>query len=144
MDKELRELKVTAIEHGTVIDHIPANNVFRVIRILNLDNTDNQILFGVNLESHKYGRKGIIKVSNMFFAKEEINKIALVAPTATLIVIRNFKVESKTHVEVPDQIDNITNQENIPTRFTVIDKNDLRLQCHYCEKITVKNNISFL
>ena len=152
MDKELRELKVTAIEHGTVIDHIPANNVFRVIRILNLDNTENQVLFGVNLESHKYGKKGIIKVSNMFFAKKEINKIALVAPTATLIVIRDFKVQSKTQVEVPDQIDTIvkcfnpnciSNQENIPTRFTVIDKSDLKLKCHYCEKITARNNIAF-
>jgi aspartate carbamoyltransferase regulatory subunit len=153
MDKEMRELKVTAIEHGTVIDHIPANNVFRVIRILNLDSTENQVLFGINLESHKYGKKGIIKVSNLFFEREEINKIALVAPTATLIVIRDFKVVSKTQVEVPEVVDKIvkcfnpnciTNHENIPTHFTVIDKEELKLLCHYCEKITVKNNIAFL
>ena len=153
MEKEMRELKVTAIEHGTVIDHIPANNVFRVIRILNLDETENQILFGINLESHKYGKKGIIKVSNMFFERDEINKIALVAPTATLIVIRDFKVVSKTQVEVPEIVDKIvkcfnpnciTNHENIPTHFTVINKDELKLLCHYCEKTTAKNNISFL
>ncbi len=153
MEKEMRELKVTAIEHGTVIDHIPANNVFRVIRILNLDETENQILFGINLESHKYGKKGIIKVSNMFFERDEINKIALVAPTATLIVIRDFKVVSKTQVEVPEVVDKIvkcfnpnciTNHENIPTHFTVINKDELKLLCHYCEKTTAKNNISFL
>ena len=153
MEKEMRELKVTAIEHGTVIDHIPANNVFRVIRILNLDSTENQVLFGINLESHKYGKKGIIKVSNLFFEREEINKIALVAPTATLIVIRDFKVVSKSQVEVPEVVDKIvkcfnpnciTNHEYIPTHFTVIDKDELKLQCHYCEKITAKNNIAFL
>ena len=153
MDKELRELKVTAIENGTVIDHIPANNVFKVIRILNLENNQHQVLFGDNLESQKYGKKGIIKVSNTFFAPDEINKIALVAPTATLIVIKNFKVADKKKVEVPDQINKIvkcfnpgciTNHENISTRFRVIDKLELRLQCHYCEKITAKNNIVFV
>ncbi|HNX89016.1 MAG TPA: aspartate carbamoyltransferase regulatory subunit [Bacteroidales bacterium] len=153
MDKETRELKVTAIENGTVIDHIPANNVFKVIRILNLENNNHQVLFGDNLESKKYGKKGIIKVSNTFFAPDEINKIALVAPTATLIVIRNFKVVEKKQVEVPDEIVKIvkcfnpgciTNHEDIITRFTVIDKNDLKLKCRYCEKITAKNNIVFL
>jgi len=153
MDKETRELKVTAIENGTVIDHIPANNVFKVIRILNLENNNHQVLFGDNLESKKYGKKGIIKVSNTFFAPDEINKIALVAPTATLIVIRNFIVVEKKQVEVPDEIVKIvkcfnpgciTNHEDIITRFTVIDKNDLKLKCRYCEKITAKNNIVFL
>lgn len=152
MDKETRELKVTAIENGTVIDHIPANNVFKVIRILNLENINHQVLFGDNLDSLKYGKKGIIKVSNTFFAPDEINKIALVAPTATLIVIRNFKVVEKKHVEVPDEIVKIvkcfnpgciTNHENITTRFRVIDKAEMKLKCHYCEKSIAKNNIIF-
>lgn len=152
MDKETRELKVTAIENGTVIDHIPANNIFKVIRILNLENNNHQVLFGDNLESMKYGKKGIIKVSNTFFAPDEINKIALVAPTATLIVIKNFKVVSKAQVEVPDEIVNIvkcfnpgciTNHERITTRFKVIDKSEMKLKCHYCEKSIGKNNIVF-
>jgi aspartate carbamoyltransferase regulatory subunit len=67
---EKKEFKVSAIENGTVIDHIPAKNVFQVIKILNLDNFDNMVLFGTNLESKKYGTKGIIKVSNKFFKKE--------------------------------------------------------------------------
>lgn len=153
MDKELRELKVTAIENGTVIDHIPAHNVFKVLRILNLDNSTNQLLIGDNLESAKYGKKGIIKVSNTFFDKDEIDKIALVAPSATLIVIRNFAVIEKRQVEIPKKVENIvkcfnpnciTNHENIPTRFTVVDEQEIKLQCHYCEKITPKSAISFV
>ena len=153
MDKETRELKVTAIENGTVIDHIPANNVFKVIRILNLENITHQVLFGDNLESVKYGKKGIIKVSNTFFAPDEINKIALVAPTATLIVIKNFKVVEKKHVEVPDEIVNIvkcfnpgciTNHEKIITRFSVLDKEEMKLKCHYCEKITTQENLQII
>jgi aspartate carbamoyltransferase regulatory subunit len=153
MDKELRELKVTAIENGTVIDHIPDENVFKVIRILNLEQSTNQVLFGVNLDSKKYGKKGIIKVSNTFFEKDEINKIALVAPTATLIVIKDFKVTEKRQVEIPDSVEKIvkcfnpnciTNHEHIVTSFRVINKDELKLKCKYCEKITAKDNLVFL
>ena len=154
MNKDYRkELKVSAIENGTVIDHIPAQNLFQVVRILNLEKYDSQILIGMNLDSQKYGHKGILKLSNKFFKSEEINKIALVAPTATMIVIRDFQIVEKRHVEIPDDIvrivkcfnpNCITNHENITTRFKVIDKEDLRLKCDYCEKITAKSNMAFL
>lgn len=155
MEKEdlRKELKVSAIENGSVIDHIPTNSVFQVIRILNLTEYQNQLLIGTNLDSSKMGKKGIIKVSNKFFKSDEINKIALVAPTATLIVIKNFEVTEKKKVEVPDTTENIvrcfnpnciTNNESVATKFTVIDKVDLKLRCHYCEKITARSNISFM
>jgi aspartate carbamoyltransferase regulatory subunit len=99
------------------------------------------------------GKKGIIKVSNKFFKPDEINKIALVAPSATLIIIKDFKVVEKKKVEIPDSVEKIvkcfnpnciTNHESVPTRFTVINKEDLKLQCHYCEKITARDTISFV
>lgn len=150
---ERKELKVSAIENGTVIDHIPAQSVFQVTRILNLENIANQIMIGTNLDSRKFGKKGIIKVSNKYFESEEINKIALVAPSATLIVIKDYTVVYKVKVEIPDTIRKIvrcinpnciTNHEKIPTKFSVIDKSELQLQCHYCEKITRKDVISFI
>nr|NQU91469.1 aspartate carbamoyltransferase regulatory subunit [Bacteroidota bacterium] len=149
-----KELKVSAIENGSVIDHIPAQSVFRVIKILNLDHSNEQVLFGSNLDSRKYGKKDIIKVSNTFFEKDEIDKIALVAPSATLIVIRNYQVAEKRNVEIPDDIQKIvrcvnpnciTNHENIPTKFNVIKNEEyLKLRCHYCEKTTSKDNMRFL
>ncbi len=120
--KTRKELIVSALENGTVIDHIPSKNVFQVIKMLNLDSFDNQILFGTNLDSKRYGKKGIIKVKNKFFEKEEINKIAIVAPTATLIVIKDFEIIEKKPVEVPEVVDKfikcinpncITNHENV-------------------------------
>jgi len=152
--EQRKELKVSAIENGTVIDHIPAKNVFQVIKILNLHKSDEQILFGTNLDSKKFGKKGIIKVSKTFFESDEINKIAMVAPNATLIVIRDFKVTQKKRVEIPDEIKKIvkcfnpnciTNNEDIPTRFDVIKNEDaLKLRCHYCEKTTSKENMIFV
>ncbi len=154
MEKEdlRKELKVSAIENGTVIDHIPSESVFQVIKILNLTEYQNQLLIATNLDSQKMGKKGIIKVSNKFFKSDEINKIALVAPSATLIIIKNFAVIEKKKVEVPDYAEKIvkcfnpnciTNNEEITTKFTVIDKKELKLRCHYCEKITARDNISF-
>lgn len=154
MQKDPRkELIVSAIENGTVIDHIPSRAVFQVMKILELDKSSNQVLFGMNLDSQKFGKKGIIKVREKFFKPLEINKIALVAPTATLIVIKDFKVVEKKQVELPDTIEGfakcfnpkcITNHENVPTRFSLIDKQEVMLLCHYCEKITKKENIVFI
>ena len=151
-NKTRKELIVSAIENGTVIDHIPTQSVFQVIRILNLDQIGQQILFGTNLDSSKYGKKGIIKVNNKYFKPVEINKIALVAPTATLIVIKDYQVVEKMRVEIPDTIQEfvkcvnpncITNVENVQTKFKVIDKEESKLKCHYCEKITEKKNMAF-
>jgi aspartate carbamoyltransferase regulatory subunit len=149
-----KELQVSAIENGTVIDHIPTQSVFNVIKILNLDKTDNMVLFGNNLNSRKYGKKGIIKVGNKFFKSEEINKIALAAPMASLIVIKDFRVVEKTQVEIPDYVERIvkcfnpnciTNKENIRTKFDVIKNEEvLKLRCRYCEKTTSKANLVFV
>ncbi len=152
MSEKVKELKVSAIENGTVIDHIPASALFQVIKMLKLDVFDQMVLFATNLESKKFGSKGIIKVSNKFFKPEELNKIALVAPHASIIEIRDFQVARKTLVEIPDNIvgivkcfnpNCITNIEEITTRFTIVSKEETRLKCHYCEKITVKKNIVF-
>jgi len=152
-NKTRKELQVSAIENGTVIDHIPAKSVFQVVKLLGLESCKEQILFGTNLESKKFGKKGIVKVANRFFESDEINKIALAAPSATLIVIRNYKVVEKKKVQIPDHIRKyvrcfnpncITNHEDIPTKFQVTDKKEIRLRCHYCEKVTDKNNLFFI
>jgi aspartate carbamoyltransferase regulatory subunit len=143
-------LEVSAIKNGTVIDHIPAKNLFKVIAILGLDKICNKITFGTNLESQKLGQKAIIKLSDVFFLDKDINKIALVAPQAKLNIIKNYKVTEKKVVEVPDEIIGIvkcmnpqciTNEEKIITKYQVVSKKDVKLKCYYCEKITDQDNI---
>ncbi|MFW5804176.1 MAG: aspartate carbamoyltransferase regulatory subunit [bacterium] len=147
---EKKSLQVSAIKEGTVIDHIPANDLFKVIAILNLDKITNLITFGTNLESKKLGKKAIIKVADKFFPPEDINKIALVAPEAKLNVIKNYNVVEKKIVEIPNEIIGIvkcfnpmciTNHEKITTRFTLVSKVSVALKCHYCEKITDQENM---
>ena len=153
MKKEPKQLSVSAIQNGTVIDHIPAKNLFKVIQILGLDRIENQITFGTNLESKKLGKKAIIKISEKFFADDDINRIALVAPDAKLNIIKDYEVIEKKVVEVPDSIVGIakcmnpkciTNFEHVTTRFRVVSKKVVALKCHYCEKITGEDNLQII
>jgi aspartate carbamoyltransferase regulatory subunit len=151
--KEPKQLSVSAIQNGTVIDHIPAKNLFKVIQILGLDRFDNQITFGTNLESKKLGKKAIIKISGKYFADDDINRIALVAPDAKLNIIKDYEVIEKKVVEVPDTITGIarcvnpkciTNFETVTTRFKVVSKKNVALKCYYCEKITNQENLQII
>jgi aspartate carbamoyltransferase regulatory subunit len=148
-----KQLIVNAIKNGTVIDHIPAQNLFKAISILKLENIDSQITFGTNLESKRLGSKAIIKIADKYFLDDEINKIALVAPEAKLNIIRDYEVIEKRVVEVPDSITGIvkcvnpkciTNYENITTKFTVVSKTEVALKCCYCEKITHQDQMTIL
>ena len=141
----MKELKVSAIKEGTVIDHIPARSLFKVISILELQKMETQITIGYNFESKKLGQKGIIKISDKFLSQKDLNKIALFAPEAKINIIRNYKVIEKNVVQVPDSIEGIvkcmnpkciTNNEDVKTKFTVIEKKNVTLKCKYCEKIT--------
>jgi aspartate carbamoyltransferase regulatory subunit len=151
--KEPKQLSVSAIQNGTVIDHVPADTLFKVIQILGLDKIENQITFGTNLESKKLGRKAIIKIAGIYFEDEDINRIALVAPDAKLNIIRDYEVVEKRVVEVPDFITGIakcmnpkciTNFENVTTKFKVVSKKHVALKCHYCEKITTQDNMQII
>ncbi|MBW6535929.1 MAG: aspartate carbamoyltransferase regulatory subunit [Mariniphaga sp.] len=151
--KKKLKLKVSAIKEGTVIDHIPAQNLFKVISILGLDKIEHQITFGTNLESERLGSKAIIKVTDKFFEDDEINKIALIAPHAKLNIIRDYEVVEKKVVEIPKEIIGIvkcfnpkciTNNETITTRFKVVDSSPIALRCSYCEKHTVGEQIKMV
>ena len=147
-----KHLKVSAIKDGTVIDHIPTKALFKVIKILKLEDCIQMVTFGNNLDSKAMGRKAIIKIANRFFADEEVNKIALVAPNAKLNTIRDYKVIEKRVVETPKEIIGIvncfnpvciTNSEKITTRFEVLSHKPIALKCFYCEKITNENEMVF-
>lgn len=149
-----KHLKVSAIKNGTVLDHIPAQELFRVIDILRLSLNDKQITFGTNLESKLLGKKAIIKIADTWFKDEEINKIALIAPQAKINIIKDFEVVEKRVIKTPESIRGIvkcmnpacvTNHQPITTLFTTITSEpEIQLLCHYCEKITDNKNLKII
>jgi len=148
-----KELLVRKIENGTVIDHIPAGNALNVLRILGIKGSEGlRIAIVMNVESRKLGRKDIVKIENRELHPEEVNMIALIAPAATINIVKNYSVIKKVKVKLPETIENIvrcsnpnciTNQarEYVKPKFKVISKDPLILQCTYCERFTFKEDI---
>ena len=143
MSVNKQELQVAALCNGTVIDHIPNDKLFTIVRLLGLEYMTNNITIGFNLESQKLGNKGIIKIADKYFSDEELNRIAIVAPNVLLNIIRDYEVIEKREVELPDELVNvvkcanpncITNNEPMTSVLYVIDKKHCIAKCHYCEK----------
>ena len=150
MNKE--KLKVDPIRKGTVIDHITAGKALQVADILNIGNTDSEIMIGVNLNSQKMGKKDIIKIENRELSKEEANSIALISPTATLIIIEDYEVVKKFGIDIPQKIRQhiicpnsncITNIEPVRSRFELAGKDPVEVRCSYCEKKYYIDEVKF-
>ena len=141
MTTDKKELAVAALQNGTVIDHIPSGALFRAVRILGIEQLDTAVTIGNNLPSGRLGKKGIIKVADVEFPEDVLNRIAIIAPTAMVNIIRNDEVVEKRPVVLPDVLVGlvkcsnpkcVTNHEPMATRFNVIDRESVKLRCHYC------------
>jgi aspartate carbamoyltransferase regulatory subunit len=139
------ELRVKPIRNGTVIDHIAGGQALNVLKILGISGTsDATVSVVMNVESGKLGKKDIVKVEDRELKEEEVNRIALIAPDATINIIRDFSVIEKHHVDLPDQIMGVVKCQNpncisnteepIKSRITVKAKNPVLLRCVYCEQ----------
>ena len=142
------ERKVPAIKDGSVIDHIPSRETFRIMRILDPQEFIHPITVTLNLVSKKIGKKGVIKIDNRFLTKDEVNKIAVLAPSATVSIIKNYKIEEKIEVKIPQKLVGIidcpnpgcvTNKEKISTNFKVMREDPLEVKCLYCERVFGKD-----
>ncbi len=149
--KKVKE--VPAIEYGTVIDHIPAPVTLTVVKILS--ELEDLVTIGINLQSNKLTRKGVVKIANRKLSDEEVAKIALIAPQATVSIIENYRVVRKHRVVPPSVVRGIvrcpnpncmTNHEDVTTVFSVTTKPDgrVRLQCRYCERTYDKDEIEIV
>ena len=149
MTEKKKELAVAALRNGTVIDRIPSSALFQAVKILGIEKLDKHVTIGNNLDSKILGTKGIIKVADTFFPEDVLNRIALIAPTAKINIIRDFEVVEKFPVSIPKSIvgivkcDNpkcITNNEPMRTRFELIDEERHVLRCPYCgHTVSAKN-----
>ncbi len=144
------KLAVAALKNGTVIDHIPSHLVFKVAQLLDLENVEGSVTIGYNLDSKKLGKKGILKVSGVEFPVETLNRLALVAPNVNVNIIEDYKVVRKFKVTLDDEVVDIvkctnpkciTNNEPMRTYFHVIDKSNVVIKCHYCERMIEKDDI---
>jgi len=137
-----KKLKVAALCNGTVIDHIPSDKLFKVVSILHIETSLNQITLANNLESAKIGSKGLVKISDRILEVDETNKIN---------IIRDYLVVEKRPLILPEEIREIvqcanpnciTNHQPVTTRFHVLNNDgDIMLKCHYCEREVKRDEV---
>src|SRR5919199_4818891 len=149
-----RQLLVRRIKDGTVIDHIESSKALLVLRTLDITGKEgNVITVALNVPSSKHNKKDIIKVENRFLEKNETNKLALIAPHATINIIRDYKLVEKRKIQLPDSITGvfkcpnlkcITNSgEEIRSMIDVIDKEKVVLKCRYCARTISTDELVF-
>ena len=136
-----KELAVAALRNGTVIDHIPSEALFAAVRILGIENISKSVTIGNNLHSGRLGTKGIIKVADTEFDQCVLDRIAIIAPTAVVNIIRDYTVVEKRPVVLADTLTGIvrcpnpkriSNNEPMASKFEVVNRADVELRCHFC------------
>jgi aspartate carbamoyltransferase regulatory subunit len=139
-----KELKIPLIKNGTVIDHITPGNAVNVLHILGIPKTSSSVVsVAMNVKS-KIGKKDIVKVENRELLSSEVDKIALIAPKATINIIRDYEVVKKHRVKLPKEIIGIVkcsnptcisnSKEPVNSRFIVMNQDPPQIKCYYCER----------
>ncbi len=148
----MKVMKVDAIRNGTVIDHIPAGRVQKVLATLNPRSSD-VVMMGMNFSSKAMKKKDIIKIEGRELTQNEVNSIALIAPRAQVSIIRDFKVAQKSKVEIPERIEGlvscpnpkcITNAEPMLTKFKLESAEERELACEYCERVFTADELTHI
>jgi aspartate carbamoyltransferase regulatory subunit len=139
------QLLVRRIKDGTVVDHIENGKALIVLRVLDITGREgNVVTVALNVPSSKHVKKDIIKVENKFLEKVETDKLALIAPHATINIIRDYKLVEKRKINLPDSIIGIfdcpnlncvtNSEEDIRSTIDIIDKEKILLRCKYCAR----------
>jgi aspartate carbamoyltransferase regulatory subunit len=138
-----KELRVSKIKDGTVIDHILGGYALDVVKILGITGKEKRVMtIAINVPSKSFGVKDIVKIEGKALGPQEVNRIALVAPHACINIIHDYLVVEKLEVKLPKAIEGIVKcanpccisnaDEPVVSKFYVKGEEPLLLKCHYC------------
>jgi aspartate carbamoyltransferase regulatory subunit len=138
-----RELRISKIQNGTVVDHVPGGQALNVLAVLGIDGTGGEtVSIGMNVESDTLGRKDVVKVGDRGLSQDKVDVLSLSAPENTISIIRDFDVVEKKRLERPESVSGVlacpnhdcitADDEPVVTKFEVLDDG---VRCVYCETI---------
>jgi aspartate carbamoyltransferase regulatory subunit len=144
------ELRVRPIEYGTVIDHISAGQALNVLKILEIPGSSEGVVSVVMNAAGAHGKKDVVKIEGRELNVREVDRISLIAPNASINIIRDFKVLQKKKVHIPEYIEGIVRCMNpncisntvepVKSKFDVTaEKDGILLRCKYCERVISEN-----
>ena len=149
---EKEELRVKKIKDGTVIDHINSGHALDVLNILGITGHEGYVLSIVmNVPSYLLGRKDIVKIEGRELNPEEVDKIALISPRATINIIRDFQVIGKQRVKLPKVMKGIlrcanptcitNSSEPLESIFNIEDEDPQILRCYFCNRTMTHSDL---
>jgi len=152
MSKKETTLRVSKIKNGTVIDHITGGHALDVVKILGITGHRSGVVsIGMNVPSKRLGIKDIVKVEGRELDASEVDKIALLAPHATINIVKDYKVIEKKRVKLPEAVRGVVKCDNpacisnssepVQSKFYIEKEAPLRLKCHYCGHVMEKKDI---
>ena len=152
MSVESRIVRVSKIKDGTVIDHISGGYALYVAKILGVTGHERQVVtIAINVPSKRMREKDIVKIEGRALSSQEVNRIALIAPKATINIVRNYEVVEKLEVQLPQVIEDIVkcvnpscisnSNEPVAPKFYVENEEPVLLKCHYCGYILEKADL---
>jgi aspartate carbamoyltransferase regulatory subunit len=138
-----KELRVSKIKNGTVIDHIRGGYALDVIKILGITGKEKKVMtIAINVPSRRFGVKDIVKIEGKALDSQEVNRIALVAPHASINIVHDYVVVEKLEVKLPQIMEGIVkcvnpccisnSDEPVVSKFYLKAEEPLLLKCHYC------------
>ena len=138
-----QQLRVSKIKSGTVIDHVTGGAAMHVLSILGIESGGGEtVSIVMNVPSDRLGKKDILKVEGRELSQAEVDVLSLIAPAATINIIRDFEVVEKRRVARPDEVVGVlscpnpqcitTEDEPVETRFEVLEDG---VRCQYCDTI---------
>ena len=150
-DGDDHELRVSKIRSGTVIDHVRGGQALNVLAILDIDGSEGEeVSVGMNVPSDRLARKDIVKVEGRELSQDEVDVLSLIAPDATINIVRDYEVIEKHRVEPPEIVEGVLSCPNagcitvsgepVSSRFEVLEDG---VRCDYCGTI-VRDEIAAL
>ena len=146
-----KQLRVSKIENGTVIDHVPGGQALNVLAIVGIDGSGGeQVSVGMNVPSDRLARKDVVKIEDRELSPEEVDVLSLIAPRATINIVREYEVSEKLRVSRPERVVGVlscpnancitTENEPVESSFEVLSDG---VRCGYCDTI-VRDEIAAL
>lgn len=151
---EREKMLVQKISDGTVIDHVTAGKALSVLRLLGSPQDRGiTVALVMNVRSSKMGRKDILKVEGVELTDEQIQKLALIAPLASVDIIRSYQVTEKKKAVPPSVVTSVLRcnaptcvsvkeKDSVPSVFFLVSSSPLVYRCKYCGRELTEHEIA--
>ena len=134
-------MKIDAIKNGFVVDHIPAGRSMELYSLLGLADLPYPVAIIKNAPSRLMGKIDIIKIDADI--EISLDVIGFIDPEITVNTIKDGKLISKRHMELPERLENVckcknprcitSTEQELSHIFRLTDRENKVYRCLYCD-----------